>query len=591
MALFPEWLLRSVRGENVTDSPVLAIERLSSLAQPLDDADKEILVGAVLTMSASLHLALGMLQNVLPQEKSQDRLGEVLHLHVEVDIHGRPETQLVKALQSEMRVQAAIHVAIESLEFAEGQLKVVKEVNQLHEGDFGPIQKHFYEGYNRNTIQGISQEDLAIMEFAEPDAETPLLVDAASPQESRTPSYHSILKPHASAKVVQTEGNNSGRSVEDDVLPETAVLGRNLGWSSAYILIISRVIGSGIFATPGSIVSSLVWTRRQKVYLEFTYRWPRFFASTLVAVHAIVLGFTASNCIVFGEYVLFALGRAPAEHPVHVRLLAVALMTGVTVLHGCFLRTGIVLQNILGGVKIGLVIFMTLASGAVVIGRYKPGEINVTTGLSKNSPFPSTWDGIWEGSVWNWGIVSTALFKVFYSYAGLQNVNNVLNEVRDPVRTLRSAAPTALATACLLYLLINVAYFLVIPLDEIKESGELVAALFFQRVFGHTLGKLLLPLAVAVSAAGNVMVVTFALARLNQEIARQGLLPFGETLSSSRPFGAPLGGLILHYIPSVIVISIPYKNIYSFILNEATEVLLDGTTVTKLIRVPRTGQN
>lgn len=254
----------------------------------------------------------------------------------------------------------------------------------------------------------------------------------------------------------------------------------------------------------------------QKVYLEFTYRWPRFFASTLVAVHAIVLGFTASNCIVFGEYVLFALGRAPAEHPVHVRLLAVALMTGVTVLHGCFLRTGIVLQNILGWVKIGLVIFMTLASGAVVIGRYKPGEINVTTGLSNNSPFPSTWDGIWEGSVWNWGIVSTALFKVFYSYAGLQNVNNVLNEVRDPVRTLRSAAPTALATACLLYLLINVAYFLVIPLDEIKESGELVAALFFQRVFGHTLGKLLLPLAVAVSAAGNVMVVTFALVCLPQ---------------------------------------------------------------------------
>ena len=38
------------------------------------------------------------------------------------------------------------------------------------------------------------------------------------------------------------------RSVENDVVPETAILGRNLGWSSAYILIISRVIGSGIFA-------------------------------------------------------------------------------------------------------------------------------------------------------------------------------------------------------------------------------------------------------------------------------------------------------------------------------------------------------
>lgn len=47
------------------------------------------------------------------------------------------------------------------------------------------------------------------------------------------------------------------RSVENEVLPETAVTGRNLGWSSAYILIVSRVIGSGIFATPGVIVRSV----------------------------------------------------------------------------------------------------------------------------------------------------------------------------------------------------------------------------------------------------------------------------------------------------------------------------------------------
>lgn len=247
----------------------------------------------------------------------------------------------------------------------------------------------------------------------------------------------------------------------------------------------------------------------QKVYLEFTYRRPRFLASTLVAVQAVMLGFTASNCIVFGEYVLFALGGQEAGNPARVRLLAVALMTGITILHGCFLRTGIAVQNVLGWVKIGLVVFMTVASGLVVTGQYNLGDIN--SGSRGGSRFPATWDGIWEGSVWNWGIISTALFKVFYSYAGLQNVNNVMNEVRNPVRTLRTAAPAALATACLLYLLINVAYFLVVPLDDIKEGGELVAALFFERVFGQSLGRLLLPLAVAVSAAGNVMVVTFAL--------------------------------------------------------------------------------
>lgn len=36
----------------------------------------------------------------------------------------------------------------------------------------------------------------------------------------------------------------------------------------------------------------------EKVYLEFIYDRPRFLASTVVAVQAMLLGFTASNCIV-----------------------------------------------------------------------------------------------------------------------------------------------------------------------------------------------------------------------------------------------------------------------------------------------------
>jgi amino acid transporter len=86
-----------------------------------------------------------------------------------------------------------------------------------------------------------------------------------------------------------------------------------------------------------------------------------------------------------------------------------------------------------------------------------------------------------------------------------------MNEVRNPIRTLKSVSITALLTACIMYLLVNVAYFIVVPLDEVKDSRELIAALFFERCFGPTVGKTLLPLAVGLSGAGNVMVVTFAL--------------------------------------------------------------------------------
>ncbi|TAQ86196.1 hypothetical protein B7494_g5486 [Chlorociboria aeruginascens] len=380
------------------------------------------------------------------------------------------------------------------------------------------------------------------------------------------------------------------RHVEDAVLPETATLGRNLSWTSAYILVISRVIGSGIFATPGSIVKTtgsiglamLLWiagsfiawcgmvvgleygcmlprSGGEKVYLEFTYQHPRFFASTLVAVNAVLLGFTASNCIVFGEYVLFAFGVQPTEFS--QKSLALGLLTAITIIHGSLLRTGIWIQNFLGWIKVGVVIFTAFTGLYVAIFNVQSPEVS-----SSSSQIP--WDGLWNDSIWGWGTLATALFKVSYSYAGLTNLNNVLNEVKNPVRTLKTVAPAALFTSCLLYLLVNFAYFTVVPLDEVKASGELIAALFFERVFGEGFGKTILPLAIAISAAGNVMVVTFTLARVNQEIARQGFLPYSRLFSSSKPFGAPMGGLIVHYIPSFLVIAIPPRgDVYNFILD------------------------
>ncbi|KAJ5549942.1 hypothetical protein N7461_004640 [Penicillium sp. DV-2018c] len=357
-----------------------------------------------------------------------------------------------------------------------------------------------------------------------------------------------------------------------------------LTWPSAYILVISRVIGSGIFATPGSIVretGSIGLTLL--VYLEYTYPNPRFLASSLVAAQAVLLGFTASNCIVFARYVLFAFSVQPGEN--QHKALAVGLLTVITIVHGCFLKTGIFIQNVLGWVKIFLIGVMSLTGIWVVFFRGPTSPIGIGIGIlngafgDNHTDISSTsmlkadadafsWDTIWKDSNWSLGLLSTALFKVYYSYAGLNNVNNVLNEVRDPIGIVKTVCPSALLTAGVLYFLANLSYFLVIPLEEIKESGELVGALLFERLFGDQIGRVFFPLAIAVSAAGNVMVVTFALARLNQEISRQGFLPFQSLLSTSKPFNSPLGGLIVHYIPSALVIALPPQgDVYNFILD------------------------
>ncbi|KAI2637392.1 hypothetical protein GGS21DRAFT_475976 [Xylaria nigripes] len=85
-----------------------------------------------------------------------------------------------------------------------------------------------------------------------------------------------------------------------------------------------------------------------------------------------------------------------------------------------------------------------------------------------------------------------------------------MDEVRNPVKTLRSVSLSALMTATSFYILANVAFFTVVPVEEIKQSGQLIAGLFFECVLGQQVGRIFLSLIVALSAAGNVMVVTFS---------------------------------------------------------------------------------
>ena len=64
------------------------------------------------------------------------------------------------------------------------------------------------------------------------------------------------------------------------------------------------------------------------------------------------------------------------------------------------------------------------------------------------------------------------------------------------------------------------------------------------------------------------MTVTFAQARVNQELAKEGVVPFPRFWASSWPFGSPSSGLLLHFIPSfIVIVAIPFGDAYNFILD------------------------
>lgn len=54
---------------------------------------------------------------------------------------------------------------------------------------------------------------------------------------------------------------------------------------------------------------------------------------------------------------------------------------------------------------------------------------------------------------------ATVTFKILNAYAGWSNVNYVLNDVKNPVRTLKVARPFGLRFCAVLYLPANVSYF------------------------------------------------------------------------------------------------------------------------------------
>ncbi|KAF9528470.1 amino acid transporter [Crepidotus variabilis] len=369
---------------------------------------------------------------------------------------------------------------------------------------------------------------------------------------------------------------------------EAGGMGRHLGVFSCTMLIVGRIIGTGIFSTPSSILMSVgsigaslmlwvlgfvlsfcglfVWLEYgtmfprsggEKVYLEVVYEKPKFLVTVIFAVNAIVLGFTAAGCIVFANNILVAAGITQPDRWV-VRGIALGVIFFVTLLHGLTPKLGILLMNALSVFKIIILLFIVITGWVVLSGK-----------TSVKNPHQNFYNAF-AGSSHSGNDYATATFKVLNAYAGWSNVNYVMNEVKNPVRTLKIAGPLGLGLCAILYLLANIAYFAASSKEEIKHAGVTVASLFFGKVFG-TKARSALSVIVALSALGNVITVTYSASRVNQELAKEGVpLPFGNKFwASNWPTGkSPLPGLIVHLIPSIIVIIAPPPSVaYPFILD------------------------
>ncbi|KAH8829246.1 APC amino acid permease, partial [Flagelloscypha sp. PMI_526] len=362
------------------------------------------------------------------------------------------------------------------------------------------------------------------------------------------------------------------------------------GLFSAVFLIFNRTIGTGIYATPSVILASSgsvglalgLWivgslvamcgsaglprSGGEKNFLEYLYRRPPFLATCVYTVYCFILGSPSANSVVLGEYLLNALRIPPDSF--NVRFVAWLSLTAVVIIQGIFVKSGLLLQNTLGFFKLLVLSSMAITGILSLLGVpwFQVRE-------EYEQPTNFEWGNFWSGTTNDPNAIITSLYSVMWAYIGYSQVNYVLSEVRDPIRTVKIAAPLGLALVTFVYVAVNISYFAVVSKNDIIHSRTIAAALYFRNLFGPGTERAL-SVFIAISVLGNLLAGQYTQCRTIQELGREGILPFSSMFASSWPFGAPLTGLIAQYIVSCIfMIAPPASDAYLFLISTASYCL------------------
>ncbi|KAJ5547925.1 hypothetical protein N7513_005159 [Penicillium frequentans] len=386
-------------------------------------------------------------------------------------------------------------------------------------------------------------------------------------------------------------GENSNRLTIQEAsgapVEQHSPLGYSVGPVTVVFLNLSMMIGTGVFSTPSAILegtgsfglSLIYWaigffmaystlsvylefaayfpsrSGSEVVYLEQSFPRPRYLFPTVFAVQSVLFSFSSSNAIVLAEY-LFALGGSTPtsmqEKGVAVAAYTVAVL--VVIFHT---KGSLMLSNIIGAIKLVTLIFIGI-TGLVVLG----GNTSVK---NPTLNFKNAFSGSSEATVYG---ATNALIDIVFSYSGYTNAFNVVNEVKNPIKTLRWSTPLSLAVTATLYILANIAYFSVATKEEIIASDQVVASIFFEKVFGTGGAASALNFLICLSAFGNLISVLIGQSRVLRECGRQGVLPWTNFWTSTKPFGTPLGPYVLKWaLTIVMILAPPAGDAFNFIVD------------------------
>ncbi|KAJ9642887.1 hypothetical protein H2199_004408 [Coniosporium tulheliwenetii] len=350
-----------------------------------------------------------------------------------------------------------------------------------------------------------------------------------------------------------------------------------LGYLSVMGLIVNRMIGSGIFNTPSTAmqgtrsigITLLFWlcgviytlagthlfieygltTPRHKIdgveqgvprsggtlnYLQYVFTRPAYrkhtvmFSTCVFGIAYIVLGNMAGNCMNFAVRVFEAAGVSPENGP--VRGVAIAAATLSCFVHAISRRGGIWLSNILALIKVAMLLFIIVTGIMAYAGTFD-SESFASENLAPKNAFSGAADDSYG--------YAQAFLSIIFAFNGFEQPNYVLGEIGRPRKKFPWATVMAVSLVCILYVAVNIVYMIVVPEEDQVLAGGNVALQFFERTFGNlspndNRAQRILSAFLAISSFGNIIVMTFTAARVKQEIAKEGILPWPKFFGQNR---------------------------------------------------------
>ena len=357
-----------------------------------------------------------------------------------------------------------------------------------------------------------------------------------------------------------------------------------LGLFSTMMLVVGGVIGSGIFRKPGVMAAQLgspellmlVWilagvitlfgaltnaeiaslipeTGGQYVYFErmygpffaFLYGW---------AIFAIIqCGSIAAVAYVFAEYAtqfvhlpefspavagwsfhLPFIGDITPFAQIGTKGLAAALIILLTAVNFIGVRFGGLVQNIFTVAKV-------TAMGLLVLGAF----LLPTGGSVANFTTPSA--TVHLSGLALFAGIAAALQGAFWAYDGWNKLTYIAGEVKQPQRNIPLGLLWGMLIVTAIYLLMNLAYAYVLPIDEMAKS-KLVAADVAERIFSG--GGRWIAAAVMISTFGTTNAIIMATARVYFSMSRMNVFP--RFIGNVHPrFHTPAASLVVQGVWSV----------------------------------------